>query len=151
MTQLTISDKLRNLNHDIEEYWFTINSDLDSIRNSCDVLKNFFPGGVMFLEILCTSWVNSNNLSWLRPLPANESLCVKNLSNIQLCSVTSLSELSISLYPSFQPSPRTKLRHLQPVHRKILPLPLSKYLLIHARDCNGLSFQRRGNAAKHST
>ena len=127
-------------------------SDLDSIHNSCDVLKNFFPGGVMFLEILCSSWVNSNNLSWLRPLPAYESLCVKNLSNIQLCSVTSLSELSISLYPSFQPSPITKLRHLQPVHRKILPLPLSKYLLIHfARDCNGLSFQRRGNAAKHST
>ena len=113
-------------------------SDLDSIRNSCDVLKNFFPGGVMFLEILCTSWVNSNNLSWLRPLPANESLCVKNLSNIQLCSVTSLSELSISLYLSFaqQPSPITKLRHLQPVHRKILPLPLSEYLLVHfAMDC----------------
>ena len=24
VTQLTITDKLQNLNHDIEEYWFTI-------------------------------------------------------------------------------------------------------------------------------
>ena len=35
MTQLTITDKLRNLNYDIE-------GDLDSIRNSCDVSSSNF-------------------------------------------------------------------------------------------------------------
>ena len=37
MTQLTISDKLRNLNHDIRSSDLQSDSDLDSIRNSCDV------------------------------------------------------------------------------------------------------------------
>ena len=41
MTQLTITHKLRNLNHDIEEYIFTINY---SIRNSCDVFIQPRPG-----------------------------------------------------------------------------------------------------------
>ena len=38
MTQLTISDKLRNLNHDMRVSDLQSESDLDSIRNSCDVL-----------------------------------------------------------------------------------------------------------------
>ena len=36
MTQLTITDKLRNLNHDSD---LQSDTDLDSIRNSCDVLN----------------------------------------------------------------------------------------------------------------
>ena len=38
MTQLTITDKLRNLNDDIRSSDLQSESDLDSIRNSCDVL-----------------------------------------------------------------------------------------------------------------
>ena len=38
VTQLTISDKLRNLNHDMRVSDLQSESDLDSIRNSCDVL-----------------------------------------------------------------------------------------------------------------
>ena len=39
MTEVTITDKLRNLYHDIERFsdWQP-ESDLDSLRNSCDVL-----------------------------------------------------------------------------------------------------------------
>ena len=37
MTQLTIADKLRNLNHDTEGCGLQSESDLHSNRNSCDV------------------------------------------------------------------------------------------------------------------
>ena len=39
VTQLTIPDKLRNCSHDVKDSELQLESDLDSIRNSCDVLQ----------------------------------------------------------------------------------------------------------------
>ena len=48
MTQLTITDKLRNLNHDMSRDLQSY-SDLDSIRNSCDVVDGFSFIKLLFL------------------------------------------------------------------------------------------------------